>query len=113
MVLFVLNVAGIDNSAGFGKAFVDAVSGVSDTHEFFFFFFNFGFDSLFQIEKWGGSSNCLSYDLVFAFDTDMMKRNAMSLMLKLRIEKCVFLELNQIKMASLLFLSCTFCGSFH
>ncbi|MED6207183.1 hypothetical protein PIB30_033486 [Stylosanthes scabra] len=32
-VLFVLNVAWIDNSTGFGKAFVDAVSGVSDSHE--------------------------------------------------------------------------------
>ncbi|XP_016196953.1 15-cis-zeta-carotene isomerase, chloroplastic [Arachis ipaensis] len=32
-VLFVLNVAWIDDSTGFGKAFVDAVSGVSDSHE--------------------------------------------------------------------------------
>ena len=32
-VLFVLNVAWIDNSTGFGKAFVEAVSGVSDSHE--------------------------------------------------------------------------------
>ncbi|KAJ1407334.1 NnrU domain [Sesbania bispinosa] len=33
VVLFVLNVAWIDNSTGFGKAFVDAVSGISDSHE--------------------------------------------------------------------------------
>ncbi|MED6208943.1 hypothetical protein PIB30_049838 [Stylosanthes scabra] len=32
-VLFVLNVAWIDNSSGFGKAFVEAVSTVSDSHE--------------------------------------------------------------------------------
>ncbi|XP_057758170.1 15-cis-zeta-carotene isomerase, chloroplastic [Arachis stenosperma] len=32
-VLFVLNVAWIDDSTGFGKAFVDAVSRVSDSHE--------------------------------------------------------------------------------
>lgn len=33
IVLFVLNVAWIDNSTGFGKAFIDAVSSVSDSHE--------------------------------------------------------------------------------
>ncbi|XP_061338714.1 15-cis-zeta-carotene isomerase, chloroplastic-like isoform X2 [Gastrolobium bilobum] len=33
VVLFVLNVAWIDNSTGFGKALVDAVSGISDSHE--------------------------------------------------------------------------------
>lgn len=33
VVLFVLNVAWIDNSTGFGKAFVDAVSALSDSHE--------------------------------------------------------------------------------
>ena len=33
IVLFVLNVAWIDNSTGFGKAFINAVSSVSDSHE--------------------------------------------------------------------------------
>nr|AFK34265.1 unknown [Medicago truncatula] len=33
VVLFILNVVWIDNSTGFGKAFVDAVSGLSDSHE--------------------------------------------------------------------------------
>ncbi|XP_061363761.1 15-cis-zeta-carotene isomerase, chloroplastic-like [Gastrolobium bilobum] len=33
VVLFGLNVAWIDASTGFGKAFVDAVSGISDSHE--------------------------------------------------------------------------------
>ncbi|XP_058787130.1 15-cis-zeta-carotene isomerase, chloroplastic-like [Vicia villosa] len=33
IVLFVLNVAWIDNSTGFSKAFVDAVSRLSDSHE--------------------------------------------------------------------------------
>ncbi|XP_027334908.1 15-cis-zeta-carotene isomerase, chloroplastic [Abrus precatorius] len=33
VVLYVLNVAWIDNSTGFGKAFVDAVSTLSDSHE--------------------------------------------------------------------------------
>ncbi|PRQ38103.1 putative zeta-carotene isomerase [Rosa chinensis] len=32
-VLFVLNVAWIDNSTGFGKPFIEAVSGLSDSHE--------------------------------------------------------------------------------
>ncbi|GMN63089.1 hypothetical protein TIFTF001_032161 [Ficus carica] len=32
-VLFVLDVAWIDNSTGYGKAFIDAVSGLSDSHE--------------------------------------------------------------------------------
>lgn len=32
-VLFVLDVVWIDNSTGFGKAFIDAVSGLSDSHE--------------------------------------------------------------------------------
>ncbi|EXC73152.1 hypothetical protein L484_000231 [Morus notabilis] len=34
-VLFVLDVAWLDNSTGYGKAFVDAVSGISDSHEFY------------------------------------------------------------------------------
>lgn len=33
VVLFVLNVAWINNSTGFGKAFVDAISELSDSHE--------------------------------------------------------------------------------
>lgn len=38
VVLFVLNVVWIDNSAGgVGKAFLDAVSGISDSHEVLFF----------------------------------------------------------------------------
>ena len=32
-VLFVLDVAWLDNSTGYGKAFIDAVSGLSDSHE--------------------------------------------------------------------------------
>lgn len=42
VVLFVLNVIWIDDSTGFGKAFVDSISGISDSHEvilFFLFFF--------------------------------------------------------------------------
>lgn len=37
VVLFVLNVVWIDNSTGYGKAFIDAVSGLSDSHEVIFF----------------------------------------------------------------------------
>jgi len=37
VVLFILNVLWIDNSTGFGKAFVDAVSGLSDSHEVLLF----------------------------------------------------------------------------
>lgn len=33
VVLFVLNVIWIDDSTGFGKAFVDSISGISDSHE--------------------------------------------------------------------------------
>ncbi|BAT86641.1 hypothetical protein VIGAN_04431300 [Vigna angularis var. angularis] len=33
VVLYVLNVAWIDNSTGYGKAFIDAVSTLSDSHE--------------------------------------------------------------------------------
>lgn len=33
VVLYVLNVAWIDNSTGYGKAFIDAVSSLSDSHE--------------------------------------------------------------------------------
>ncbi|WVZ06922.1 hypothetical protein V8G54_020268 [Vigna mungo] len=33
VVLYVLNVAWIDNSSGYGKAFIDAVSTLSDSHE--------------------------------------------------------------------------------
>ncbi|KAF7837073.1 15-cis-zeta-carotene isomerase, chloroplastic [Senna tora] len=33
VVLFALNVVWIDNSTGYGKAFIDAVSGLSDSHE--------------------------------------------------------------------------------
>ncbi|KZV37834.1 15-cis-zeta-carotene isomerase, chloroplastic [Dorcoceras hygrometricum] len=33
VVLYVLNFAWIDNSTGFGKAFIDAVSSISDSHE--------------------------------------------------------------------------------
>lgn len=35
IVLFVLNVAWIDNSTGFGKDFITAVSSISDSHEVF------------------------------------------------------------------------------
>lgn len=42
VVLFVLNVVWIDNSGvGFGKAFVDAVSELSDSHEVPFYYFDF------------------------------------------------------------------------
>lgn len=33
VVLFVLNLIWIDDSTGFGKVFVDAISGISDSHE--------------------------------------------------------------------------------
>jgi hypothetical protein len=33
VVLFILNVVWINNETGFGKAFVDAVSSLSDSHE--------------------------------------------------------------------------------
>ncbi|KAJ8539759.1 hypothetical protein K7X08_014011 [Anisodus acutangulus] len=33
VVLYVLNVIWIDNSTGFGKSFIDAVSTISDSHE--------------------------------------------------------------------------------
>ncbi|PNY14406.1 15-cis-zeta-carotene isomerase chloroplastic-like [Trifolium pratense] len=33
VVLFVLNVIWIDDSTGFGTAFVDSISGISDSHE--------------------------------------------------------------------------------
>lgn len=38
VVLFALNVLWIDPSTGFGKAFVDAVSGISESHEVKFCF---------------------------------------------------------------------------
>lgn len=40
VVLFVLNVAWIDNSTGYGKAFIEAVSGLSDSHEVISFSFH-------------------------------------------------------------------------
>lgn len=40
VVLFVLNVAWIDNSTGFGKAFIEAVSTLSDSHEVVSFSFH-------------------------------------------------------------------------
>ena len=40
VVLFVLNVACIDNSTGFGKAFIEAVSTLSDSHEVVSFSFH-------------------------------------------------------------------------
>ena len=41
VVLFVLNVIWIDDSTGFGKAFVDSISGISDSHEVIHFFYWF------------------------------------------------------------------------
>lgn len=63
VVLYVLNVIWIDNSTGFGKSFIDAVSTISDSHEvdiyclfslvnsvcifyFFFFFSELGLEIL-------------------------------------------------------------------
>ena len=40
VVLCVLNVAWIDNSTGYGKAFIDAVSTLSDSHEVVFIYSN-------------------------------------------------------------------------
>lgn len=37
VVLFVLNVIWIDSSTGFGKAFVDSIGSLSESHEVFFF----------------------------------------------------------------------------
>lgn len=37
VVLYVLNVVWIDNSTGFGKSFIDAVSSISDSHEVWVF----------------------------------------------------------------------------
>jgi zeta-carotene isomerase len=45
VVLFVLNVIWIDDSTGFGTAFVDSISAISDSHEviIYFTFFKFYF----------------------------------------------------------------------
>lgn len=55
VVLSVLNVIWIDDSTGFGKAFVDSISGISDSHEvilfsfllvLMFFFIGLNFDTV-------------------------------------------------------------------
>jgi len=57
VVLFVLNVIWIDDSTGFGKAFVDSISGISDSHEvihFFSLFFLLVLNVFFYRQKWVG-----------------------------------------------------------
>lgn len=56
VVLVLLDLAWIDNSTGLGKAFIDAVSELSDSHEvssLFFFFFLLTICLLAERKSWG------------------------------------------------------------
>lgn len=67
VVLFLLDLAWIDNSTGLGKAFIDALSELSDSHEvnslfLFFFFFRSPSVCLLRKNQSADQDTCKSFD---------------------------------------------------